>query len=119
MAIDRPAVLEIAELAISLNVVAERRSTGLDGLGQNRSNSRDEPVGELPPQSWMEEEGTKAVIAALSADGAEPRFIGSRLLADRRPRRAILLRNRNVDENHDGFGDHTLHRRRCARAACA
>src|SRR5207245_5108640 len=37
VAIDRPAVLEIAELAISLNVVAERRSTGLDGLGQNRS----------------------------------------------------------------------------------
>ena len=22
-------------------------------------------------------------------------------------------------ENHDGFGDHTLHRWRCARAACA
>lgn len=37
---------------------------------------RDEPVGELPPQPWMEEEGTQAVIAALSADGAQPRFIG-------------------------------------------
>lgn len=37
---------------------------------------KDEPVGELPPQSWMEEEGTLAVIAALSADGAQPRFIG-------------------------------------------
>lgn len=37
---------------------------------------RDEPVGELPPQSWMEEDGTRAVIAALSADGAQPRFIG-------------------------------------------
>ena len=48
MAIDRPAVLEIAQLPIRLNVVAERRSAGLDGLGQNRSNSRDEPVGASP-----------------------------------------------------------------------
>jgi len=37
---------------------------------------RDEPVGELPPQPWMEAEETKAVIAALSADGASPRFVG-------------------------------------------
>lgn len=37
---------------------------------------RDEPVGELPPQSWMEEAATQAVMAALSADGAEPRFVG-------------------------------------------
>lgn len=37
---------------------------------------RDEPVGELPPQAWMEEAATQAVIAALSADGAQPRFIG-------------------------------------------
>lgn len=43
---------------------------GLDEL------PKDEPVGELPPQSWMEEEGTRAVIAALSAEGARPRFIG-------------------------------------------
>src|SRR5713101_7972765 len=48
VAIYRPAMLEIAELAISLNVVAERGSAGLDGLGQNRSNSRDEPVGASP-----------------------------------------------------------------------
>jgi poly(A) polymerase len=37
---------------------------------------RDEPVGELAPQDWMEEAGTLAVMAALSADGAQPRFIG-------------------------------------------
>ncbi|HMA52024.1 MAG TPA: CCA tRNA nucleotidyltransferase, partial [Magnetospirillaceae bacterium] len=43
---------------------------GLDDL------PKDEPVGELPPQSWMEEEGTQLLIAALSADGAQPRFIG-------------------------------------------
>ena len=37
---------------------------------------KDEPVGELPPQDWMEEAGTQAVMAALSADGVEPRFVG-------------------------------------------
>src|ERR1700744_5476709 len=37
---------------------------------------RDEPVGELAPQAWMEEAGTLAVMAALSADGGRPRFIG-------------------------------------------
>lgn len=43
---------------------------GLEGL------PRDEPVGELPPQDWLEAAETKAVIAALSADGARPRFVG-------------------------------------------
>ena len=37
---------------------------------------RDEPVGELPPQPWMDAEETQAVMAALSADGASPRFVG-------------------------------------------
>ena len=43
---------------------------GLEGL------PRDEPVGELPPQDWLEAAETKAVMAALSADGAQPRFVG-------------------------------------------
>jgi poly(A) polymerase len=36
----------------------------------------DTPVGQLPPQDWMEAPATKAVIAALTADGAEVRFVG-------------------------------------------
>src|SRR5579859_3314587 len=37
---------------------------------------KDEPVGELPPQDWLEAAETRAVMAALSADGAQPRFVG-------------------------------------------
>ena len=37
---------------------------------------RDEPVGELPPQDWLDAAETKAVVAALSAGGAQPRFVG-------------------------------------------
>jgi poly(A) polymerase len=37
---------------------------------------RDEPVGELPPQDWLNAEATQAVMAALSAEGAQPRFVG-------------------------------------------
>jgi poly(A) polymerase len=37
---------------------------------------QDEPVGELPPQDWMAAPETKAVLAALQAKGAEPRFVG-------------------------------------------
>jgi len=37
---------------------------------------RDEPVGELPPQDWLEADETRAVMAALSSDGAQPRFVG-------------------------------------------
>ena len=37
---------------------------------------KDEPVGELPPQDWLEAEETRAVMAALSAGGAQPRFVG-------------------------------------------
>ena len=35
-----------------------------------------EAVGKVPPQPWMEWPETRAVIAALTADGAEVRFIG-------------------------------------------
>jgi poly(A) polymerase len=33
-------------------------------------------VGQLPPQDWMTAETTRAVIAALTADGSEARFVG-------------------------------------------
>lgn len=36
----------------------------------------DEPVGALPPQDWMRSDATIRLIAALSADGAAPRFVG-------------------------------------------
>jgi poly(A) polymerase len=36
----------------------------------------DKPVGQLPPQDWMEAPATRAVVAALTADGAEVRFVG-------------------------------------------
>ncbi|SEH51803.1 CCA tRNA nucleotidyltransferase [Magnetospirillum fulvum] len=35
-----------------------------------------EPIGQLSPQDWMQAEETRAVIAALSADGAPVRFVG-------------------------------------------
>ena len=35
-----------------------------------------EPLGQLPPQPWMEMPETKAVVAALMADGADVRFVG-------------------------------------------
>ena len=34
------------------------------------------PVGQLPPQDWMQAASTRAVIAALTAEGAEVRFVG-------------------------------------------
>lgn len=37
---------------------------------------RDEPLGQLPPQDWMDAAETRAVVAALTADGAEVRFVG-------------------------------------------
>lgn len=37
---------------------------------------KDEPVGELPPQDWLDAEETRAVMAALSIGGAQPRFVG-------------------------------------------
>src|SRR5229473_1757002 len=44
-AIDRPAVLEIAELAIGLDVIAQRRPAGLDRLAENLADRRGEPLG--------------------------------------------------------------------------
>lgn len=35
-----------------------------------------DPVGQLPPQGWMEAAETRAVVAALTAQGAEVRFVG-------------------------------------------
>lgn len=35
-----------------------------------------EPLGQLPPLDWMEAPETRAVIAALTAEGAEVRFVG-------------------------------------------
>lgn len=36
----------------------------------------DDPVGQLSPQDWLDAPETKAVLAALTADGAEVRFVG-------------------------------------------
>jgi poly(A) polymerase len=36
----------------------------------------DSPLGQLPPQPWMEAPETRAVVAALTRDGAEIRFVG-------------------------------------------
>lgn len=35
-----------------------------------------EPLGQLSPQPWMDAPETKAVVAALTADGADVRFVG-------------------------------------------
>lgn len=35
-----------------------------------------DPVGQLPPQEWMQAPATRAVLAALTAEGAEARFVG-------------------------------------------
>ena len=35
-----------------------------------------EPLGQLSPQPWMEAAETRAVVAALTADGADVRFVG-------------------------------------------
>src|SRR5258708_27556494 len=45
LAVDRPAMLEIAELAIGLDIVAQRRSPGLDRLAQHRFDRGGELVG--------------------------------------------------------------------------
>jgi poly(A) polymerase len=37
---------------------------------------RDRPVGQLPPQPWMSAAETKVVITALTAEGADVRFVG-------------------------------------------
>ena len=37
---------------------------------------KDEPVGQLGPEPWLSAPATKTVLAALTADGAEIRFVG-------------------------------------------
>lgn len=37
---------------------------------------KDQPVGQLGPQPWLEAAATQAVVAALTADGGEVRFVG-------------------------------------------
>jgi poly(A) polymerase len=58
------------------------------------------PVGQLPPQDWMRAESTQAVIAALTADGAEVRFVGGcvRDAILRRPIRDIDIATRDPPE---------------------
>lgn len=59
-----------------------------------------EPVGQLSPQAWMEAPETRAVVAALSAEGAEVRFVGGCV------RDAVLKRSiKDVDiATHDPPG---------------
>src|SRR5580704_3634802 len=44
-AIDRPAMLEIAELAVGLDIIAQRRTAGLDRLGKHALDRGGELVG--------------------------------------------------------------------------
>ena len=41
-----------------------------------KSRSDTGPVGQLPPQDWLDSPQTQAVLDALMADGAEVRFVG-------------------------------------------
>ena len=40
------------------------------------TTAKGEPVGQLGPQEWLSAPATRAVLAALGADGAEVRFVG-------------------------------------------
>ena len=40
------------------------------------SQGRDEPVGQLSPQDWINAPQTQRLLAALRSDGNEPRFVG-------------------------------------------
>lgn len=44
--------------------------------GSVPAHKSDEPMGQLPPQPWMLAPETKTVIAALTAQGADVRFVG-------------------------------------------
>lgn len=46
------------------------------GIGGSLSLRPGDPIGLLGPQAWMEAPETRAVIAALRADGAHVRFVG-------------------------------------------
>ncbi|HIJ62449.1 MAG TPA: CCA tRNA nucleotidyltransferase [Rhodospirillaceae bacterium] len=60
----------------------------------------DGPVGQLPPQAWMTDDATRAVVAALTADGAEVRFVGGcvRDAVLRRPIRDIDIATHDPPE---------------------
>ena len=38
--------------------------------------SSDDPVGQLPPQEWLQDQATREVVAALGAKGGDVRFVG-------------------------------------------
>lgn len=54
----------------------ERRRAGADSAGAGHGLGAHDPVGQLSPQPWMQWPETRTVIAALTADGAEVRFVG-------------------------------------------
>ncbi len=45
-------------------------------MSDSPTAKRDEPVGQLGPQAWLTAPATRAVLAALTADGGEVRFVG-------------------------------------------
>ena len=51
------------------------RTEGRDPLA-SLGLKRGDPVGHLAPQDWMVAPETRAVIAALQADGVQARFVG-------------------------------------------
>ncbi len=64
------------------------------------SRPGDAPVGQLSPQDWMQAAETKAVMAALTAEGAEVRFVGGcvRDAVLRRPIRDIDIATHDPPE---------------------
>jgi poly(A) polymerase len=45
-------------------------------LSDDQATNKDEPVGQLGPQDWLSAPATRTVLAALTADGGEVRFVG-------------------------------------------
>lgn len=58
------------------------------------------PLGQLPPQEWMDAPETRAVIAALTAEGGEVRFVGGcvRDAVLRRPIKDVDIATRDTPE---------------------
>ena len=65
--VDAKAVLEIAERAVGLTMIAQRRAAGRDGFEKNLADRSGEPVGAL---------GRSAVLAREAAGGAARRQAG-------------------------------------------
>ncbi len=55
------------------------------------------PIGKLSPQPWLDAPETKAVIAALTADGAEVRFVGGCVRDAMSSRPAEIIPSGDVD----------------------